>query len=221
MILRSGLIQNFSHIDEAEFRRHWREVHGPLAAKLPNLKGYVQNHIVATGRVRRGDLMHRIDGISQLWFESVDLMSEGMNSGAQDACVADISSFLERVTLAIQAPGAWRSAAPGAFDPNIKLMAVYVGDGDSSALEEGVAAAIASAAFSPQRYRINFVVRRDFTVDPSVAHSEAPILAIVEAYFSDEEARRKVLESGALDSGRAEAAAVVAVTPYVFLSPPD
>jgi hypothetical protein len=34
------------------------------------------------------------------------------------------------------------------------------------------------------------------------------------------DARRRALESSALDCGRANAAAVVAVTPYVFLSPP-
>ena len=113
------------------FSRHWREVHGPLAEKLPNLRGYVQNHILARGDSPASQL-HRIDGISQLWFDDVDAMTIGMASPENDACIADISGFLSRVTLAIQDPGGWVGAG-GMTIGGAKTMAVYLGEeGDVS-----------------------------------------------------------------------------------------
>jgi uncharacterized protein (TIGR02118 family) len=37
-------------IDEAEFHRYWREVHGPIAARIPQLRRYVQSHRVPAPR---------------------------------------------------------------------------------------------------------------------------------------------------------------------------
>jgi uncharacterized protein (TIGR02118 family) len=33
-----------------EFQRYWQETHGPIAARMPGLRSYVQNH--ATDRER-------------------------------------------------------------------------------------------------------------------------------------------------------------------------
>ena len=114
MLIRSGLIKNFDSVDTDAFSRHWREVHGPIASRLPNLRGYVQNHVVDRGEALNSDVIHRIDGISQLWFDDVDSMAAAFVSPEQDACVADISGFLEKVTLAIQDPGAWQDMVGGA-----------------------------------------------------------------------------------------------------------
>ena len=105
MIIRSGLIQNRSGVDPDAFDRHWREVHGPLAALLPNLRGYVQNHVTARLDTLADTSMHRIDGISQLWFDDVPSMVTGMDSPENEACVRDISGFLDNVTLFVQKPG--------------------------------------------------------------------------------------------------------------------
>ena len=48
------------------FFEHWREVHGPLAAKLPGLRHYTQNHAVMD-TAGRGNLTH--EGWSEFWFE--------------------------------------------------------------------------------------------------------------------------------------------------------
>jgi uncharacterized protein (TIGR02118 family) len=221
MILRSGLIQNLPHVDQKVFAKHWREVHGPLAARLPNLRGYVQNHIVERGPVRRDRLMHRIDGISQLWFNSLELMTEAMSSSAQEACVHDIMSFLDRVTLAIQDPGIWKPDRLGALDPTTKLMAIYVGNSSLSDLRKDIDAAIASGDFVPTRYRMNGIVSSDFSVDPNVPRSADPVVAVLEAYFATERERVLAIQSGVLDRGVCSAAAVVGVSPHTFISPPD
>jgi uncharacterized protein (TIGR02118 family) len=56
-------------LDHRDFFEHWREVHGPLAAKLPGLRRYIQNygHLEAFER-NRGGQTH--DGWSEFWFDS-------------------------------------------------------------------------------------------------------------------------------------------------------
>jgi uncharacterized protein (TIGR02118 family) len=188
---------------------------------LPNLRGYVQNHIVARGPVRQSELMHRIDGVSQLWFDSLELMGEAMSSPAQEACVGDIMSFLDRVTLAIQDPGTWMPNPVGALDPATKLMAIYVGDAFLSDLRQDIEAAIASGDFVPTRYRTNRIISSDFSVDPRVPRSADPIIAVLEAHFATEREREVAIQSGVLDRGVCTAAAVVGVTPHIFIPPPD
>jgi uncharacterized protein (TIGR02118 family) len=68
-----------SDVDEAEFHRYWREVHGPLAASFAPVLGfrkYVQVH-AASGPLSdaiatdRGAPEH-FDGVAELWYDSVD-----------------------------------------------------------------------------------------------------------------------------------------------------
>jgi uncharacterized protein (TIGR02118 family) len=51
-----------------EFSQHWYEVHGPLAAKLPGVRRYVQNHAVPEA-YRMGRMSH--DGWVEMWFDDL------------------------------------------------------------------------------------------------------------------------------------------------------
>ena len=55
----------------AEFFQHWYEVHGPLGAKLPGLRRYVQNHAIPEAYTFR-PMTH--DGWSELWFDDLDAL---------------------------------------------------------------------------------------------------------------------------------------------------
>ena len=46
MIVRMGLLTRKPGVTMEQFRRHWRDVHGPLAAKLTGLRRYHQNYVV-------------------------------------------------------------------------------------------------------------------------------------------------------------------------------
>ena len=54
--------------DVAAFQAYWRTHHGPLAAKIPQVRRYVQCHVrpsaYADGRIPR------YDGVAELWFDS-------------------------------------------------------------------------------------------------------------------------------------------------------
>ena len=52
-------------LGEAEFRRYFRDVHGPLAEALPGLRRYVQNVVAEDPKRSRPGW----DGVAELWFD--------------------------------------------------------------------------------------------------------------------------------------------------------
>jgi uncharacterized protein (TIGR02118 family) len=76
----------------AEFRRYWREVHGPIAAKIPTLRRYEQNHVVAESYA--DGAQPAFDGLAITWFASTDAMREGARTPEYAATRADEKHFL-------------------------------------------------------------------------------------------------------------------------------
>src|SRR5205085_1717492 len=57
------------------FRRYWREVHGPIAARIPTLERYEQNHVSLSSY--EGGKQPAYDGLAITWFASTDAMRAG------------------------------------------------------------------------------------------------------------------------------------------------
>jgi uncharacterized protein (TIGR02118 family) len=60
-----------------EFFEHWHEVHGPLGAKIPGLRRYVQNHALIEAYSVR-PMTH--DGWSELWFDDLESLQRAVQS---------------------------------------------------------------------------------------------------------------------------------------------
>ena len=71
------LVSRLPGLTIEQFTEHWEQVHGPLAAKLPGLRRYVQNHPVLEAYGVRG-MSH--DGYAELWFDDL--------AGLQAACAS-------------------------------------------------------------------------------------------------------------------------------------
>lgn len=75
----------------AEFRAYWREMHGPIAARIPVLRRYEQNHLqlraYAAGEPR-------YDGLAVTWFDSTAEMRRGAATPEYAATRADEPRFL-------------------------------------------------------------------------------------------------------------------------------
>jgi uncharacterized protein (TIGR02118 family) len=76
-----------------EFSQHWFEVHGPLGAKLPGLRRYVQNHAVPEAYTIRG-MTH--DGWSELWFDDLDALRHAYASPEWQALREDGQTLFAR-----------------------------------------------------------------------------------------------------------------------------
>jgi uncharacterized protein (TIGR02118 family) len=101
MIVRMGLFQKRSDLDLQEFRRLWREGHGPVASKLKGLRRYHQNHIVSKDQLgityARG--ANDFDGISQLWFDDVPSMQRAFSGDYMKTLIEDEARFIGDLKL--------------------------------------------------------------------------------------------------------------------------
>jgi uncharacterized protein (TIGR02118 family) len=73
--------------------RYWLEVHGPLAARTPGLRRYVQNHAIQEAHSVRG-MTH--DGWSEAWFDDLDSLYEALDSPEWKALGADGADLFAR-----------------------------------------------------------------------------------------------------------------------------
>jgi len=82
----------------APFRDYWRGVHGPLAATIPMLRRYEQNHL-ARPQYEAGESIY--DGLAITWFESTADMKAGTLTPEYVATRADEPNFLPNGHLPI------------------------------------------------------------------------------------------------------------------------
>jgi uncharacterized protein (TIGR02118 family) len=94
----TGAVKMFSMLtrkpgtDVAAFQSYWRSHHGPLAAKIPQARRYIQCHVrpssYADGRTPR------YDGVAELWFDNFDAVRDSGNTDEYRAVRLDEPKFL-------------------------------------------------------------------------------------------------------------------------------
>lgn len=85
------LVQKKAGMESNDFRRHWRETQGSLAAKIPGMRKYVQRHIVATP-----DGSHpSLDGFAEVWFDDREAFDRAMATPEAKAATDDLANFLD------------------------------------------------------------------------------------------------------------------------------
>jgi len=98
-VKRMAVLQRRADLDVGRFRRHWHEVHGPLAAALPGVRRYVQNHVLSCGhRTSLALGPQAVDGVVEFWFDDVAAMDAAFASPDGRAAAADIPLFLAAVS---------------------------------------------------------------------------------------------------------------------------
>jgi len=192
MIVRSGLIRKKPDWSVEDFRRHWLEKHGPLAARLPGLRRYEQNHV--TDSVQRGITFQRgpehLDGFSMLWFDSMESMRAAMATEAGKALIADERHFIG--DLRIVAIDQVEVIAPARDRPLIKRMSLLRRIPEV-ALDTFVHewrvehARLVRRLNGVRGYRQNLVVGREAPKGTAVDYPAMPIDGIVELWFDDAE----------------------------------
>ncbi len=77
-----------------EFHRYWKEVHGPIVAKLPGLVRYFQHHVASVPRPEYAQVDAPVDGIVETWWESEEALIKAQSSPELAAVVADEPNFM-------------------------------------------------------------------------------------------------------------------------------
>jgi uncharacterized protein (TIGR02118 family) len=193
MIVRMGLIQKRPDLSTPEFRRYWREGHGPLAAKLPGLRRYHQNHVI--DRQQRGIDYARgtydFDGFSELWFDDVPSMSAAFATEQVQPLGEDEARFIGEFKLITAIQHVVIPKPPGV--PLIKRMSALKRRADVT-LEKFTSEWFDVHSFLVKRlpevkgYTQNLIFDRAHGRGRPAAYEELPIDGIVELWFSDTEA---------------------------------
>ncbi len=81
-----------------EFHAYWKNVHGPLVAKLPGIVKYSQHHVVPVPRAEYENADAPIDGIVETWWESEEALFKCQGTPELKAVMEDEISFCGHTT---------------------------------------------------------------------------------------------------------------------------
>ena len=98
MIRRVSILTRKPELTHEEFVDHWENVHGPLALEVPGIRRYVQSHIV--DEHFRSDLTSQedeVDGIAELWYDSLDALRESSETAEAMALYADGAKIIGKI----------------------------------------------------------------------------------------------------------------------------
>lgn len=190
MITRMGLLGKRPDMTDEAFRQHWRDVHGPLAARLPGLRRYHQNHVV--DREQRAISYTRsnydFDGISELWFDDLPSMSSAFSGDLLPMLGKDEDLFIGelKVITAIQ-----HVVVPTpAGKPLLKRMSTLKRRPDVSAEEFrrewfDIHSFLVKRLPQVKGYTQNLIFDRSHGRGRPASYEELPIDGIVELWFED------------------------------------
>ncbi|HEV3109159.1 MAG TPA: EthD family reductase [Candidatus Binataceae bacterium] len=88
-----ALLSRKSSMSVEEFQTYWREHHGPLAAKVPGLRRYVQNHPFP--ELYGGRNAPLCDGVAEAWFDSLEHLQRSTETPELKAVRADEPNFMD------------------------------------------------------------------------------------------------------------------------------
>jgi uncharacterized protein (TIGR02118 family) len=74
-----------------EFKRYWKETHGPIAATMPGLRKYIQDHVLADPPPDD----RPYDAVAELWFDSAEAFQVAMASPEGQTTMADAATFAD------------------------------------------------------------------------------------------------------------------------------
>ena len=98
MIKSLSLLSRKAPLSPEEFRKHWVEVHAPLARSVPGLKKYVLTHVLAERfRPDIPSFEGEIDGIAELWYDDLAAMQAANASPEAQRLHADGATFIGRI----------------------------------------------------------------------------------------------------------------------------
>jgi uncharacterized protein (TIGR02118 family) len=82
---------------DEEFFRYWENVHGPIGARIPGLRKFVQSRrLIVPGDAHRPDY----DGMAELWFDDMAALLAARQSPEWKASTEDEANFIDHNKVA-------------------------------------------------------------------------------------------------------------------------
>jgi len=197
-----GLLKRKANLSTPDFRAHWREIHGPLAAKLPGLRRYHQNHV--TDSEQRGIDYPRgpvtFDGISELWFDDEGAMQRAVTSDAIKALAADEANLLDDIHVITAEQNVVIPTPPGA--KLLKRMSTLKRRDDVTPEKFRyewfeVHSFLVKRLPQVKGYTQNFILDRRRGRGAEVSRDDLPVDGMVELWFEDVQSLQTAFRSPA------------------------
>jgi uncharacterized protein (TIGR02118 family) len=83
-------------LTDAEFFDYWKNVHGPIGARIPRLRKLTQSHRWAVAGFRAD-----YDGVAELWFDSLEDLQAARQSPESKASSEDEVNFIDHSKVAL------------------------------------------------------------------------------------------------------------------------
>jgi uncharacterized protein (TIGR02118 family) len=211
-----GLLTRRPDRSAEQFRQYWKNIHGALAARLPDLRAYHQNHIVDSGQlgIAYPGGAWNLDGISELWFDDQDSMRRAIASEAYGPVAADSEAFVS-ATRVIIAEQQVVVPVPDNAGRLIKRMSILARrpehDSDRFRHEWWTVHAPMVRRFPHLvGYTQNLIVDREATPGASSSYEAVPADGIVEMWFRDVDGLQAAFASDAAREAQAHAREFIA-----------
>ena len=100
MVTRISLLYRKEGMSLDAFRRHWREVHAPIASRMPGLRAYLQQDVTAVLGLLEGAAlaMGQPDGIAEVSFDDEEASKASLASPEGREAVKDLSNFCRAIS---------------------------------------------------------------------------------------------------------------------------
>jgi uncharacterized protein (TIGR02118 family) len=193
MTVRMGLIRKKTDWTFEKFNSYWRDNHGALARRAPNLREYWQNPVV--DRLQRGIDFARgpweFDGFSQLSFDDAEQSDHAFNdSGLAADLIKDEQYFLGDLHI-VTAEQSMVIPVPSKGDREKLLKRMSVIKRLPTTTEEDfrrewkVHSDFVRKMSGVSAYRQNVIVARERVKGRPCSYDDLPIDGIVELWFKD------------------------------------
>ncbi|MGA8866258.1 MAG: EthD domain-containing protein [Candidatus Sulfotelmatobacter sp.] len=80
-----------------EFFHYWKNIHGPIGARIPGLRRLVQSHRVS---IPGDKYSPPYDGVAELWFDTIEALLAARQSPEWKASSDDEENFIDRSKVA-------------------------------------------------------------------------------------------------------------------------
>jgi uncharacterized protein (TIGR02118 family) len=126
MVTSFSLLTRRAGTNEAEFRKHWRDVHAPLVRHVDYLRGYVQNH-AAPGAAFLGTKSSALDGIAEFWWDNrAAALRTSQDPRYTEHAQPDEPRFLDMSRLVGVQTTPWRLSEPSPPLPTGAAKAIFI-----------------------------------------------------------------------------------------------
>ena len=201
MIAAISLMQRRPDISLAKFRKHWLDPHGVMTAALPGLRHYIQSHCIASPVTNALAEHLGIEGIPELWFDSIEDRRMAYTSPRIAECNIDSEQFVGAVTRLVTEPVV--VIPPPAVTKPVKVILLATGAPDVGWADR----AEARIARLPDitGYIRQMVLEQTAAANSRIAELKVPVAGLAEVTFASEAAladSADALAGAGSDAGR-------------------